>query len=35
VDRPELIRRASAAKTMQKTGATDEVVKACEELART
>jgi UDP-N-acetylglucosamine--N-acetylmuramyl-(pentapeptide) pyrophosphoryl-undecaprenol N-acetylglucosamine transferase len=35
VDRPELIRRASVAKTMQKTGATDEVVKACEELART
>jgi len=33
VDRPELIRRATAAKTMQKTGATDEVVKACEELA--
>ncbi|MGZ5786944.1 MAG: glycosyltransferase, partial [Ramlibacter sp.] len=35
VDRPELIRRATAAKIMQKTGATDEVVKACEELART
>jgi UDP-N-acetylglucosamine--N-acetylmuramyl-(pentapeptide) pyrophosphoryl-undecaprenol N-acetylglucosamine transferase len=35
VDRSELIRRATAAKTMQKTGATDEVVKACEELART
>jgi UDP-N-acetylglucosamine--N-acetylmuramyl-(pentapeptide) pyrophosphoryl-undecaprenol N-acetylglucosamine transferase len=35
VDRPELIRRATAAKTMQKTGATDEVVKACEELAAT
>jgi len=34
VDRPELIRRAIAAKTMQKTGATEEVVKACEELVQ-
>jgi len=33
-ERPELIRRAIAAKTMQKTHATDEVVAACEELAR-
>jgi UDP-N-acetylglucosamine--N-acetylmuramyl-(pentapeptide) pyrophosphoryl-undecaprenol N-acetylglucosamine transferase len=33
IDRPELIRRAAAAKTMQKNGATDAVVKACEELA--
>jgi UDP-N-acetylglucosamine--N-acetylmuramyl-(pentapeptide) pyrophosphoryl-undecaprenol N-acetylglucosamine transferase len=33
VDRPELIRRATAAKTMQKTGATEAVVNACEELA--
>ena len=34
VDRTELIRRASAAKTMQKIHATQEVVAACEELAR-
>jgi UDP-N-acetylglucosamine--N-acetylmuramyl-(pentapeptide) pyrophosphoryl-undecaprenol N-acetylglucosamine transferase len=33
VDRPELIRRATAAKTMQKTDATQEVVNACEALA--
>jgi UDP-N-acetylglucosamine--N-acetylmuramyl-(pentapeptide) pyrophosphoryl-undecaprenol N-acetylglucosamine transferase len=33
VERPELIRRALAAKKMQKTRATDEVVAACEELA--
>jgi UDP-N-acetylglucosamine--N-acetylmuramyl-(pentapeptide) pyrophosphoryl-undecaprenol N-acetylglucosamine transferase len=32
--RPELIRRAVAAKRMQKTSATAEMVKACEELAR-
>jgi UDP-N-acetylglucosamine--N-acetylmuramyl-(pentapeptide) pyrophosphoryl-undecaprenol N-acetylglucosamine transferase len=34
VDRPELIRRAEAAKKMQKTHATEEVVTACEELAK-
>jgi UDP-N-acetylglucosamine--N-acetylmuramyl-(pentapeptide) pyrophosphoryl-undecaprenol N-acetylglucosamine transferase len=34
VDRPELIRRAEAAKKMQKTHATEEVVTACEELAQ-
>jgi UDP-N-acetylglucosamine--N-acetylmuramyl-(pentapeptide) pyrophosphoryl-undecaprenol N-acetylglucosamine transferase len=34
VERPELIRRANAAKTMQKTHATAEVVAACEELIR-
>jgi UDP-N-acetylglucosamine--N-acetylmuramyl-(pentapeptide) pyrophosphoryl-undecaprenol N-acetylglucosamine transferase len=34
VQRPELIRRALAAKTMQKTNATAEVVAACEELAK-
>ncbi|HUR89343.1 MAG TPA: undecaprenyldiphospho-muramoylpentapeptide beta-N-acetylglucosaminyltransferase [Ramlibacter sp.] len=34
VQRPELIRRAVAAKAMQKTSATAEVVAACEELAR-
>jgi UDP-N-acetylglucosamine--N-acetylmuramyl-(pentapeptide) pyrophosphoryl-undecaprenol N-acetylglucosamine transferase len=34
IERPELIRRALAAKTMQKTQATAEVVAACEELAR-
>ena len=33
VDRPELIRRALAAKSMQKISATQEVVAACEELA--
>ncbi|MES3003278.1 MAG: undecaprenyldiphospho-muramoylpentapeptide beta-N-acetylglucosaminyltransferase [Pseudomonadota bacterium] len=33
VDRAELTRRAVAAKRMEKTTATDEVVKACEELA--
>ena len=33
-ERPELIRKALAAKSMQKTTATDEVVKACEELAK-
>jgi UDP-N-acetylglucosamine--N-acetylmuramyl-(pentapeptide) pyrophosphoryl-undecaprenol N-acetylglucosamine transferase len=33
VDRAELVRRALAAKAMQKTTATDEVVAACEELA--
>jgi UDP-N-acetylglucosamine--N-acetylmuramyl-(pentapeptide) pyrophosphoryl-undecaprenol N-acetylglucosamine transferase len=32
--RDELIRRALAAKRMQKTSATDEMVAACEELAR-
>jgi UDP-N-acetylglucosamine--N-acetylmuramyl-(pentapeptide) pyrophosphoryl-undecaprenol N-acetylglucosamine transferase len=32
-DRAELIRRACAAKSMRKTSATDEVVKACEDLA--
>ena len=32
--RPELIRRALAAKNMQKTSATAEMVKACEELAK-
>ena len=31
-ERPELVRRALAAKTMQKISATDEMVKACEEL---
>jgi UDP-N-acetylglucosamine--N-acetylmuramyl-(pentapeptide) pyrophosphoryl-undecaprenol N-acetylglucosamine transferase len=34
IERPELIRRALAAKTMQKTRATAEVVAACEELIR-
>jgi UDP-N-acetylglucosamine--N-acetylmuramyl-(pentapeptide) pyrophosphoryl-undecaprenol N-acetylglucosamine transferase len=34
IDRPELVRRALAAKSMQKTTATAEVVAACEELAR-
>jgi UDP-N-acetylglucosamine--N-acetylmuramyl-(pentapeptide) pyrophosphoryl-undecaprenol N-acetylglucosamine transferase len=34
VERPELIRRAAAAKTMQKTEATQEVVAACEELVK-
>jgi UDP-N-acetylglucosamine--N-acetylmuramyl-(pentapeptide) pyrophosphoryl-undecaprenol N-acetylglucosamine transferase len=34
VDRPELIRRATAAKTMQKTHATADMVAACEELAK-
>jgi UDP-N-acetylglucosamine--N-acetylmuramyl-(pentapeptide) pyrophosphoryl-undecaprenol N-acetylglucosamine transferase len=34
LERGELIQRAMAAKRMQKTEATDEVVKACEELAR-
>jgi UDP-N-acetylglucosamine--N-acetylmuramyl-(pentapeptide) pyrophosphoryl-undecaprenol N-acetylglucosamine transferase len=34
IERPELIRRAQAAKAMQKTNATAEVVAACEELAR-
>jgi UDP-N-acetylglucosamine--N-acetylmuramyl-(pentapeptide) pyrophosphoryl-undecaprenol N-acetylglucosamine transferase len=34
VERPELIRRAIAAKKMQKTQATEEVVSACEELTR-
>ncbi len=34
VERGELIQRAMAAKSMQKTNATAEVVKACEELAR-
>jgi UDP-N-acetylglucosamine--N-acetylmuramyl-(pentapeptide) pyrophosphoryl-undecaprenol N-acetylglucosamine transferase len=34
IERPELIRRATAAKTMQKTQATEEVVTACEELIR-
>ena len=34
VDRNELIRRAEAAKTMQKTTATEEVVAACEELVK-
>jgi UDP-N-acetylglucosamine--N-acetylmuramyl-(pentapeptide) pyrophosphoryl-undecaprenol N-acetylglucosamine transferase len=33
-ERPELIRRALAAKAMEKTNATAEVVAACEELAR-
>lgn len=33
IERPELIRRALAAKTMQKIQATGEVVAACEELA--
>jgi UDP-N-acetylglucosamine--N-acetylmuramyl-(pentapeptide) pyrophosphoryl-undecaprenol N-acetylglucosamine transferase len=32
IERPELIRKALAAKTMQKTQATGEVVAACEEL---
>lgn len=32
--RPELIRRAQAAKAMQKTHATDDIVAACEELAQ-
>jgi UDP-N-acetylglucosamine--N-acetylmuramyl-(pentapeptide) pyrophosphoryl-undecaprenol N-acetylglucosamine transferase len=32
--RPELIRRALAARSMSKTSATAEVVKACEELAK-
>ena len=35
VQRPELIRRALAAKNMQKTHATADVVAACEELIRT
>jgi UDP-N-acetylglucosamine--N-acetylmuramyl-(pentapeptide) pyrophosphoryl-undecaprenol N-acetylglucosamine transferase len=34
VDRNELIRRADAAKKMQKIRATEEVVAACEELAK-
>ena len=34
VDRKELIRRAEAAKKMQKIQATEEVVAACEELAQ-
>jgi UDP-N-acetylglucosamine--N-acetylmuramyl-(pentapeptide) pyrophosphoryl-undecaprenol N-acetylglucosamine transferase len=34
VDRNELVRRAEAAKKMQKTTATEEVVAACEELAK-
>lgn len=34
VERPELIRRAVAAKKMQKIHATEEVVNACEELTR-
>jgi UDP-N-acetylglucosamine--N-acetylmuramyl-(pentapeptide) pyrophosphoryl-undecaprenol N-acetylglucosamine transferase len=34
LDRAELIRRASAAKTMQKTNATEAVVTACEALAK-
>jgi UDP-N-acetylglucosamine--N-acetylmuramyl-(pentapeptide) pyrophosphoryl-undecaprenol N-acetylglucosamine transferase len=34
VERPELIRRALAAKSMQKTQAAGEVVAACEELAK-
>jgi UDP-N-acetylglucosamine--N-acetylmuramyl-(pentapeptide) pyrophosphoryl-undecaprenol N-acetylglucosamine transferase len=34
IERPELIRRAVAAKSMQKTSATADVVAACEELAR-
>jgi UDP-N-acetylglucosamine--N-acetylmuramyl-(pentapeptide) pyrophosphoryl-undecaprenol N-acetylglucosamine transferase len=34
VDRNELIRRAEAAKKMQKTEATEQVVAACEELAK-
>lgn len=34
IERPELIRRAQAAKAMQKTNATAEVVAACEELAK-
>jgi UDP-N-acetylglucosamine--N-acetylmuramyl-(pentapeptide) pyrophosphoryl-undecaprenol N-acetylglucosamine transferase len=34
VERPELIRRALAAKSMQKTSATQEVVAACEELVK-
>jgi UDP-N-acetylglucosamine--N-acetylmuramyl-(pentapeptide) pyrophosphoryl-undecaprenol N-acetylglucosamine transferase len=33
-ERPELIRRALAAKAMEKTNATAEVVAACEELAK-
>jgi UDP-N-acetylglucosamine--N-acetylmuramyl-(pentapeptide) pyrophosphoryl-undecaprenol N-acetylglucosamine transferase len=33
IERPELVRRALAAKAMQKTQATGEVVAACEELA--
>ncbi|MDB5874003.1 MAG: murG [Ramlibacter sp.] len=33
-ERPELIRRALAAKSMEKTSATAEMVKACEELAQ-
>jgi len=32
-ERPELLRRATEAKKMQKTNATHEVVTACEELA--
>jgi hypothetical protein len=32
--RPELIRRALAAKSLAKTTATADVVKACEELAK-
>jgi UDP-N-acetylglucosamine--N-acetylmuramyl-(pentapeptide) pyrophosphoryl-undecaprenol N-acetylglucosamine transferase len=34
VERPELIRRANAARTLQKTHATADVVAACEELIR-
>ena len=34
IERPELIRRANAARKMQKTQATEEVVSACEELVR-
>jgi UDP-N-acetylglucosamine--N-acetylmuramyl-(pentapeptide) pyrophosphoryl-undecaprenol N-acetylglucosamine transferase len=34
VDRQELLRRAQAARTMQKTHATSDIVAACEELAR-
>ena len=34
IERPELIRRAAAAKAMEKTSATAAVVAACEELAR-
>jgi UDP-N-acetylglucosamine--N-acetylmuramyl-(pentapeptide) pyrophosphoryl-undecaprenol N-acetylglucosamine transferase len=34
VERPELVRRALAAKSMQKTDATAQVVAACEELAK-
>jgi UDP-N-acetylglucosamine--N-acetylmuramyl-(pentapeptide) pyrophosphoryl-undecaprenol N-acetylglucosamine transferase len=35
IERPELIRKALAAKSMQKTDATGEVIAACEELAAT